>query len=468
MVDHILEHPRCAIWAGMGLGKTSGVLTALSHLGMTEDVFPALVIGPLRVAREVWSTEAERWDCFKDLPVVPIVGTPQERLRAVKCRAPIFTTNYEQLGWLVEHWGEDRWPYKTVIADEATRLKNYRGSYRTSSTGKVFLQGAGGVRARALGKVAHSKVKRFIELTGTPASNGLEDLWGACWYLDAGTRLGRTYEGFKQRFFRPKYNGFGVEILQGADKEIHARLKDICLTIDAADYFDIREPIVTDLFVDIPPVARKHYKEMEKEMFAQLSSGDTIEAFGAAAKTSKCLQLASGSVYVDATATSDSHPKAKQWRAVHDAKLEALESVIEEANGAAVLVAYEFRSDLSRILKAHPKAVDLGTADGMRKFKAGESAIGVGHPASIGHGVDGLQLVCNIAVFYGHNWSLELYDQLLGRIGPVRQLQAGFNRPVFVHNILARDTIDELVVERRASKRDVQDILLDAMKRRKQ
>lgn len=469
MLEHIMERPRCAVWAGMGLGKTVGSLVALSHLELSEDVFPALVIGPLRVARDVWPKEVLKWDALAHLHVEPIIGTPEERLRAVKTDSPIYSINYENLAWLLEYWTEERWPYKTVVADESTKLKGYRGSYRTHpKTGKVYLQGAGGARARALGTVTHTKVKRFIELTGTPAPNGLKDLWGQAWYLDAGERLGRTFEGFASRWFSSRRVGHAVTYAptKSADEEIHERLRDLCLTIDAKDWFDLKEPIVNNIYVELQPDARKLYREMEKEMFIQLGD-ETVEAFGAAAKTQKCLQIANGAVYVDPTVQSDNEPRAKKWTAIHDAKLEALDSCIEEAAGAAMIVSYEFRSDLARILKAYPKAVDLGTTAGMAKFKAGEAAIGLGHPQSIGHGVDGLQDVCNIITFFGHNWNLETYDQIIGRIGPVRQIQAGFERPVFINHIIAADTVDELVMERRDGKREVQDILLDAMKRRK-
>lgn len=470
VTDHLLEHKRLAIWAGMGLGKGVMTLTALSYLDMSEDVFPALAIGPLRVARDVWPKETDKWAHLKHLACVPIIGTREERLRAVKYDSPIYSINFENLAWLLEYWGEDRWPYKTVIADESTKLKGYRGSYRTHpKTGKVYLQGGGGARARALGTVAHTKVTRFIELTGTPAPNGLKDLWGQLWFLDAGERLGRTFEGFANRWFNSQRNGQSVTYTptKSADVEIHERVRDICLTIDAKDWFDIKEPIVNNVYVTLSPDARKFYKEMEKDMFIQLGEG-TVEAFGAAAKTQKCLQLANGAVYLDPTATSDDEPKAKKWQAIHNAKLEALDSIIEEAAGAAMIVSYEFRSDLARILKAYPQAVDLGTSEGMRKFKAGEAFIGLGHPQSIGHGVDGLQDVCNIITFFGHNWNLETYDQIIGRIGPVRQIQAGLERPVFINHIIAADTVDELVMERRNSKREVQDILLDAAKRRQQ
>ena len=462
--EHMLEHKRCALWASMGLGKSVMTMTALEALYLSGMSRPTLILGPKRVAESVWSEEVPKWDHLSGLSVSPIVGTIKERRAAMRLDAPIYTTNYENLEWLVEQWG-DRWPYGTVVADEATKLKGLRLSVRTSSKGKEFIAGQGGKRARALGMIAHTKVDRFIELTGTPSPNGLKDLWGQMWFLDAGKRLGRTYEAFKQRWFERSYDGSNISPREYAEKQIHAAISDICLTIDAKDYFDIREPIVNNIYVDLPPKARALYRAMEKDMFVQLADR-TSEAFGAAAKTQKCLQLASGAVYVDPLADTEASPRSKEWREVHDVKLQALEEVIEEAGGAPVIVVYEFRSDLERLKKAFPKGRHFSTKQDEKDFKAGKIPVLFAHPASMGHGIDGFQNVCNIMAFFGHNWSLGDYQQSIERIGPVRQLQAGLDRPVFIHHIIARDTVDELVMERRESKREVQDILLDAMKRR--
>lgn len=468
--NHIMDNKRCGLWAGMGLGKGVMVLTALANLDLTEDVFPALAIGPLRVARDVWPTECGKWEHLKHLHCVPIIGTREERLLAVTRKAPIFSINYENLAWLLEYWGKERWPYKTIIADESTKLKGYRGSFRTSSTGKVSLHKHGGARARALGTVTHTpQVTRFIELTGTPAPNGLKDLWGQIWYLDAGERLGRTFGGFATRWFNSRRNGAQVTYTPtaaAADGEIQDRVKDICLTIDAKDYFDLKEPVVNNIYVDLPPDARKLYRSMEKDLFIEIAEG-TVEAFSAAAKSQKCLQLANGAVYLDPLVESDSDPKAKKWGVVHDEKMEALDSVIEEAAGATMIIVYTFRSDLARILKKYPGARDLSKKANEKAFKAGDIQLGVAHPDSLGHGVDGMQFVCNRIVHFGHGWPLDTYQQINERIGPVRQMQAGLVRPVYHTHILARGTLDEEVMVRREGKRSVQEILLDAAKRRR-
>ena len=247
--------------------------------------------------------------------------------------------------------------------------------------------------------------------------------------------------------------------LPHAQAEIQDKLRDLCLTVDAKDWFDLREPIVNNIFVDLPAKARKHYAEMEKEMFTCIESHD-VEAFGAAARTIKCLQIANGAAYVGESNT--------EWKELHDAKLQALQSIVEEAAGASVLVAYHFKSDLVRLMRAFPQGKSLDSdPDTIRRWNAGHISILFAHPASAGHGLN-LQDGGNILVYFGHWWNLEERMQILERIGPTRQMQAGHDRAVFVHNIIARDTVDELVIERVQSKRAVQDILLDAMKRRRQ
>ena len=442
VIEHILGVPRCAIWAGMGLGKTVSTLTALDALFLAGEDAPALVLSPLRVARTTWPEEARKWNHLRHVSVAAVVGTEAERRLALRTGASVFATNYENLPWLVDYFGE-RWPFQTVVADESTKLKGFRLRQGTK-------------RAKSLAKVAHRYVKRFVQLTGTCAPNGLQDLWGQIWFLDQGQRLGRTFDAFRTRWFRQNFDGYGYTALPHAQQEIQQLLADICLTVDARDWFDLREPIVNTIYVDLPPKARAIYRKMEKEMFAEIA-GHGVEAVNAAARTSKCLQLANGAAYVDADG---------RWEVVHDAKLEALDDVIEEAAGAPVLVAYHFKSDLARLLRAFPQGRPLDqNPETIRDWNAGRIPVLFAHPASAGHGLN-LQDGGNILAFFGHNWNLEERLQILERIGPVRQLQAGHDRPVFIHNIVARDTVDELVLERIETKREVQDILLDAMKRR--
>lgn len=437
---HLYKVRRSALWMPMGGGKTVTTLTALDNLSMVEDVFPALVLAPLRVARSTWPEEVKKWPHLSHLRVSVVTGTPKQRERALAEEADIYCTNYDNLVWLRKALG-DEWPFRTVVADEFTRLKSYRIRQ-------------GGSRARALGQVAHTHVKRFIGLTGTPAPNGVKDLWGQIWFLDQGERLGRTFSAFEQRWFRKGYDGYSLVPYDHTQKEVEDKLRDICLTVQG---LQVDEPITSPVYVDLPPMARKVYDEMEKEMFAVIND-EGVEAANAAVRTQKCLQLANGALYVD---------EDGNWEAAHDAKLDALESIIEEANGAPVLVAYNFKHDLERLRRRFPKGRVLDAdPDTIKQWNAGRISLLFAHPASAGHGLN-LADGGNILAFFGVNWNLEEHMQIIERIGPMRQKQAGYDRPVFVYPILARNTVDDLVMDRLSSKKSVQEILLEALKRRK-
>ncbi len=442
MIATLLDTPRCAIWAGMGMGKSCATLTALDALELAEPG-PALVLAPLRVAQSTWPDEAKKWSHLRNVEVSAVVGTVAERAAALGRPATIYTTNYENLPWLVSHF-KGKWPFKKVVADESTRLKGFRLRQ-------------GGARAQALAQVAHVKVERFMELTGTPSPNGLKDLWGQLWFLDAGLRLGRTWTGFTERWFRPSFDGYGIEPLPFAQEQIQDRLRDLCLSLEAKDYFNLAEPVVNVIRVELPKKARALYDDMEKRMFMELESHE-VEAFGAAARTIKCLQLANGAAYVGESNT--------EFVEVHDAKLQALESIVEEAAGAPILVAYHFKSDLARLQRTFPKGRQLDAdPKTITEWNAGRIPVLFAHPASAGHGLN-LQDGGNILAFFGHWWNLEEFQQIIERIGPTRQAQAGHDRPVFIHHIVAADTVDEMVMERRDSKAEVQTILMQAMKRR--
>lgn len=445
IVNHQLDLPRGNTWAGMGMGKTSSTLCALDIAYMCGHYTePTLVIAPLRVALSTWPDEYTKWD-FKNIAIQPIFGPPKIRLRCL-CNqyANIFTINYENLPWLVETLG-DKWPFKQVIADESTRLKSFR------------LRG-GSVRASSLRSVAFKKVKYWQNLTGTPAPNGLIDLWGQNWFIDGGQRLGRTMSAFTNRWFNkiPFGDFYKIEPTSFAQEQIQAVMKDVCITLDAKDWFDIKDPILTPVYVDLPNNLKSQYRQLEKEMFLQIEGSD-IEALNAASKTIKCLQYANGAIYTD---------KQNNWSEVHDIKIQTLESIISEANGAPVLVAYHFKHDKDRLLKAFKQARLLDDDPQIIKdWNAGKIPILLAHPDSAGHGLN-LQDGGNIIVYFAHWWNLESSDQILERIGPTRQAQSGYNRPVFVYEIIMRGTVDEDVIERKRTKRSVQDILRAAMKRR--
>jgi len=447
IIDHILDKERCNAFVPMGLGKTISTLKAIETLELVSDG-PTLVLAPLRVAQSTWPDEVRKWKL--DLPVSAVVGNAAQRAQALREDAAIFTTNYENLPWLIDwfKYNPRPWPFKTIVADEVTKLKGFRTRQGTK-------------RAKSLAEVAHKKVERWIGLTGTPAPNGLKDLWGPMWFVDGGHRLGKSFSAFSQRWFRKSYDGFGLEPLESSQKEIQALISDVCLSLDAKDYFDLKEPIVNKITVEMPHKARQQYWDMEKRMFLELEGhlGPTnVEALNAASKTQKCLQLANGAIYTD---------ESKNWTEVHDVKIQALDSIIDEAGGNPVLVAYHFKHDLARLKSAFPRGVVLdANPETIRLWNKGSIPVLFAHPASAGHGLN-LQDGGNIIVFFSVNWNLEEHQQIIERLGPTRQMQAGHDRPVFIHYILANDTVDFDVLERLESKRSVQDILMQAMKRRK-
>lgn len=443
VAEHFAANPRCAFWGKPGVGKTVMTMTFLDHLhNVVGEDGPTLVLAPLRVARDTWAIEAAKWEHLQNLTVQPVIGDAKQRAAALRVEAQVYTTNYEQIPWLVEHL-KGRWPFATVVADESTKLKGFRLRQ-------------GGVRAQALAGVAHTDVRRWINLTGTPASNGLEDLWGQTWFLDAGQRLGRTFSAFRDRWFRPTNRGQFQTWLpaEHADDEIHERLSDLCLTLDPADWFDLQDPIVNVVEVELPASARVKYSEMERELFTMIGTVQ-VEAMAAAAAYGKCLQMAGGAVFLEG---------GEQWVEVHQEKLDALGELVDATGDDPLLVAYHYTHERERLLARFPGALDLSTRQGMAAALAGQGKVWLGHPGSMGHGVDGLQEHCNTVVFFAQDPNLEYHDQILERVGPMRQFQAGKNRPVYLHYLVARGTIDEVEMTRRATKRSVQDALMDYMK----
>lgn len=464
MVDWLLDHERCGLWAGMGIGKTSAtmmVLDILRRRGEIDRRNPTLVIGPMRVARDTWPEEVMKWEQFQNLRVVPIAGTPAERSALLRQSADVFTVSYELAPWLVDQWLA-KWPYRIVIADESDRLKGYRekGGKKSTSAGVGNNRaGKSGKRAYSLSRIAHNLTDRWINLTGTPASAGLKDLWGQSWYLDRGERLGWTYTAFKDRWFRQKWSGFGIEPMPNAIQEIPPLIRDLYLTVDPKDYFNLDEPIYQRLEFDLPPKVRAVYKKLEDESYAKIEElGVELNAVNAAALCQKLLQAANGAVYT----------VRPEWVELHDRKLEILESIVHEFPGQPILVGYAFQSDKARILRAFGKAaIDISTPAGLRAFKTGSVQLGVAHPKSMGHGIDGLQQVCNIVVYFGHDWKTGERMQLLERVGPMRQFQAGLNRPVYVYDIVARKTEDENVMLVHHENRTIQDVVLASANRRR-
>lgn len=469
MVNWLTAHKRCGLWAGMGIGKTSAALIALDWLNLMGEIHwtePTLVVGPMRVARDTWPEEIRKWDQFKNLSITPLIGTPEQRIRLLSSRSDIFTVSYELTPWLVEHFLE-KWPFRVVIADESDRLKGFREKSWAEKRGPGVgnaKKGRSGLRAYHLSRIAHNMTDRWINLTGTPAPAGLKDLWGQTWFLDRGARLGKTFGAFQERWFRKKWDSdYGFEPMPGADAQIHDAVRDLYLTVNPKDYFDLKDPIYTRIHVNLTPKARKLYQQAKSEMYIGLEEligrQGGIDIVNAGVLSQKCLQLANGAIYTD--------PKRTAWAQVHDEKIDALDSIVHEAAGAPILVGINFRHDRERILKAFPRAVDISTPRGLADFKSGKRTIGVAHAKSMGHGIDGLQYVTNIIAFFGHNWKTGERMQFLERAGPMRQFQAGLDRPVYVYDIVARDTEDENVMRVHHENMTVQDVLLEAMNRRR-
>lgn len=471
-IEFLGDVPRGSLWAGMGMGKTVTTLTHLEYARLAGDG-PSLILAPLRVAKNTWPSEVAKWKHLRDFKISPIIGNVAQREAATRVRADAYTMNYENLPWLfrfLEEHGYD-FPFARVIPDESTRLKNMRPSIQKHhQTGTEFVRSTGGKRARQLARVAHTKsVVGWKNLTGMPAPQGLQDLWGPQWFVDAGARLGRTYESFQQRWFRPKYNTdkrdqqkqhiAGIEPLEYATQEINDRMADCTLSLRAEDWFDVKKPLVHTVWIDLPPQARKQYDAMEKELFAMIGDVE-VEAFNAAAKSGKCLQIAAGIAHYN---IDDEYAG---WVPVHDERLEALESIVEEAAGEPILVQYHWKPDLERILKRFPKARHLDASKETEDaWNAGKIPMLCAHAKSAGHGLN-LQDGGYILARYSYWWAREEYDQILERIGPVRQLQSGHNRVVRDIRIAARDTLDELVFARHETNRSTEDLLMEYMARR--
>ncbi|QKM47757.1 hypothetical protein B7760_01781 [Burkholderia glumae] len=358
IIAHEQTIERGNVWAGMGLGKTGSTLTALADMyDFGVETMPTLVAAPLRVAQSTWPDECAKWEHLSGMEVVPIIGDPGRRAMQLRRDAAVFSINYENLPWLIDWFKHNPrpWPFGTIVADESTKLKSTRVSNQRSKKGTEFIKKSGGsVRGRALAEIAHTKVHRWINLTGTPSPNGLQDLWGQQWFVDGGQRLGRSFSAFEDRWFQSIKGQAGyhqTRPLPHAQQQIQEALADCTISLDPNDWFDLRKPIVRTVYVDMPEKARRLYRDMERQLFMEID-GSPIEAMNTASKTMKCLQLANGAVYKQEDDGSDTAP----WHEVHDQKLQALEEIVEEAAGMPVLVAYHFKSDLARLQRAFPAA----------------------------------------------------------------------------------------------------------------
>lgn len=437
-INHVMDHKASGLFLDMGMGKTVSTLTAIDNLLWLGDINKVLVIAPLRVAEDTWSTECEKWEHLKHLRISKILGTKKQRRDALLKDADVYVTNRENVDWLV---GEcfSSWMWDMVVIDELSSFK--------SSKAKRF---------RALKKV-RPYFKRIVGLTGTPAPNSLIDLWPQIYLLDGGQRLGKTITGYRERFFSPgRRNGYVVynwELKQGAEESIQNKISDICISMSAKDYLDMPDRIDNRIDITLPKKALDTYKQLEKDLVIELGEDD-ITAANAAVLTNKLLQLANGAIYTE----------TKEVIKVHDEKLNRLEEIIDTSNGKPVLVFYNFKHDYERISKLLEKLKikyqTLNTSEDIKSWNNGEIEVALLHPASAGHGLN-LQYGGNIIVWFGLTWSLELYQQANARL-----YRQGQKETVIIHHLIAKETVDEDVMNALANKEVNQNMLLESVKAR--
>lgn len=428
----ILTHPEAGLFLDMGLGKTVTTLTAISKL--MWDIERVLVIAPKRPAQDTWPEELGKWDHLKDLTYSVVMGSAKQREEALERKADIYIINRENVVWLVNRYKREAWPFDCVVIDELSSFKSAKAQ-----------------RFRALKRV-RPYISRIIGLTGTPAGNGLMDLWAECYLLDAGKALGRTITGYRDRFFIPgRKNGYIVYDWipkEWAEAEIMERLKPLCISMKTEDYLELPERLDIERSFQLSEKSMKLYRDLEKNLLLDLD-GETIDAVNAAALNTKLLQISSGAVY-----TEDG-----EVRYLHDEKLEALDAIVEEAQGENLLVFYAYRHELERLKERYPQAVDIREPDAIRRWKEGGIRMLLAHPASAGHGLN-LQSGGSISIWFGLTTSLELYQQAIKRLHRQGQKKTCKN---FV--LLAKGTYEERVYKTiLLGKEARQELIIEALK----
>lgn len=440
-IDFVVEQPYCALFLSMGLGKSVIALTALRSLQKDYlDVRKILVIAPKSVALNTWSSECAKWDHLNDVRIAMIMGESWKRKKAMMSDADVYVTNRDNAVWLVSQYVDMEkrkmkmtWPFDCVVLDESTSFKNFQSK-----------------RFKAISLV-RPYIRRLVELTGTPAPNGLMDLWPQIKLLDGGERLGHHIGQYRDTYFRPgARNGSVVyEYIprRGAKERISEKISDICLTMKAEDYLDMPEQIDGGMALTLENMAG--YRMLEMDCFARLEDGGEILAVTAAALANKLLQYASGAVY------DDEH----EWHEVDTTKIEALTELLEQTD-EPVLVYYNYKHELARIQQAVPDAVSFhGEPDLLDKWNRGEIRVMCAHPASVAFGLN-MQAGGHIIVWYSPTWNLELYQQANARL-----LRQGQTKPVIIYHLTCKDTMDETVMEAIRSKESLQDAMLRIIKR---
>ena len=433
-VDFIKTHPISVLLLDMGLGKTVTTLTALNDLLLDEfAVSKVLVIAPLRVAKETWPTEAEKWPHLQHLSMSTVLGSAAERERALQTKSLIYVINRENVPWLVDHYMSRRlrWNFDCVVIDELGSFKNSKSQ-----------------RFRQLRKI-RPFVKRWIGLTGTPASNGLMDLWSEIGLLDGGERLGRFITRYREAFFRPVATDPNTHIvysyapLPGAEDAIYRRISDIAVSMKAVDYLEMPECVYVNHKVHMNEQECALYDTLKRDMVVSLDGSD-IDAINATSLSQKLIQMSNGAVYDEDRNVCN----------IHNHKLDMLEELIEAANGQPVLVAYWFKHDRERIMRRFRQAADINVSE----WNAGRMPVALIHPASAGHGLN-LQAGGHILIWFGLTWSLELYQQTNARLW-----RQGQRQTVTIHHIITAKTIDSRVLRALKQKATTQEKLIEAVK----
>lgn len=431
MIDFILAKPKRALWVGMGLGKTVSTLTAIQHLLDHLEVRRVLVIAPLRVAKSTWPDEIAKWSHTHGLEYSVVCGTEKQRIKALKQDAELYLINQENVVWLIDTLNK-KWPFDMLVIDEASSFRNHASK-----------------RFKALKKVAHLP-NRVVLLTGTPTPKGLINLWSQIYLLDQGERLGKNITAFRERWFYQLPWGYDWLKQSYAKQEIEELISDLVLVLDKDDHIYWPDPEHHTIEVDMPLHAQAIYSELEREFIIELENAEVIEAVNAAVLTGKLRQCANGALYTE---------DGESYAEVHDAKLDALQRVINMHSGEPILVAYNFICDKERILKRFPQAEVLTSdPDVIRRWNRGEIPILLAHPASAGHGLnlqDGGRVVC----WFGLTWDLELYTQFNARL-PRR----GQERVVQIYEICVKNTVDMNVAQTLEKRKKTEKELLLALK----
>ena len=438
-ISQVIQKPAIGLFLDMGLGKTSITLSAISELKYGRfEVQRVLVIAPKKVAEATWQREAAKWDNLKHLRFSTVLGGVNNRIRALNTPADIYVINRENVVWLVDYYKND-WPFDMVVCDEFSSFKSHRAK-----------------RFKALSAI-RPHIKRIVGLTGTPSPNGLEDLWSQVYLLDRGVRLGRYYTHFREQYFEPGRRSRDViyeyDPKDGAQDAVMSRIDDICISMKASDYLQLPECIYDDVPVVLNPKAKKAYRELERTMILALPEGD-IDVTSAAALSNKLQQLANGAIY------DDDH----EAHEIHDCKIEAFLELVEKLNGQPALVFYNFQHDRERLAAALKKTKlrcrIYKNADDEKAWNDGDVDILLAHPASTGYGLN-LQQGGHHIIWFGLNWSLELYQQANKRLH-----RQGQEYPVIVHHLICTGTRDEDLADALGKKDAIQAYVINSLKAR--